>query len=127
MINYPNYQWQKDTYNVGQFNNILSNGFSQGLSLYSPEQDVKLFQYIDYDPINPNKINFDKLNDELNNKTYYDKGKSMVQGVVDQLNTASNETEKNIKNSFTEVVNKMGDNIKFIFAAAILFLLLNKK
>jgi hypothetical protein len=54
----------------------------------------------------------------------------MVQGVVDQLNTATNETEKNIKNSFSSVgdyFNKMGDNIKFIFGAVILFLLLNKK
>lgn len=130
MSKYPTYTWQKDTFIKGEWNNYLQSGFSQGLSLYSPEQDVKLFQKIDYDPINPNKINFDQLNDQLENRDFYDKGKALVQGVVDQVNKATDETEKDLKKTFNGVgnfVSNISSDIKLILGGLFLFFLLQRK
>ena len=127
----PTYLWQQQTYLKGQFNNVLQNGFNQGLSLYDPEKDLKLFQNIDYNPINPNKINFDKLQDELDDKgKVYNQGKQLINGFVDGVNDAVGGTEQNIKQAFDKVSNyfsNLGNDFKLILGGMILFLLLNRK
>ena len=59
-------------------------GINQGLSLYSPEQDTKLYRHTDAEPINPDRIDFDKVNQELieSRKDTYDKTVDQVKGSV---------------------------------------------
>ena len=62
----PSYQWQRDIKITNDFNNYLVNGFSQGLSLYGPEQDLKLFNKLNLDAISPDAVNFDTVNKIVN-------------------------------------------------------------
>ena len=47
----PNDSYRVDLIYKTSFNNELMSGINSGLSLYSPEQDVKLYQYIDSRPL----------------------------------------------------------------------------
>ena len=40
----PDYKWQIKTEEINDFNNQLVKGFSQGLSIRNPDEDVKLFK-----------------------------------------------------------------------------------
>ena len=48
------------------FNNQLLSGINQGLSLYDPITDTKLYKTIDYDPLD--KVNFYDINKKLNER-----------------------------------------------------------
>jgi hypothetical protein len=50
-------------------------GKNAGLSLYDDENDLKLYKYIDTKQISTDKINFDDINKELD-----EKGKAFNQG-----------------------------------------------
>lgn len=123
----PSFQWQKQTEIVNDFNNELVRGFSKGLSLYSPEQDLKLFNKLDLEPIRTDNVNFDKINaitQENYNKNddIYNNTKSVIAGVVDQINKTSNDTLENLKNTF----NIETSNIKVYIGLFIMFLIINK-
>ena len=47
----PDYNWQVKTEEINNFNNGLVKGFSQGLSIRNPEQDVKLFNNLNLEAI----------------------------------------------------------------------------
>jgi ABC-type nitrate/sulfonate/bicarbonate transport system substrate-binding protein len=70
------------------------------------------------------------LNDQLENRDFYDKGKALVQGVVDQVNKATDETEKDLKKTFNGVgnfVSNISSDIKLILGGLFLFFLLQRK
>ena len=116
------YQYQLD-YN-SNFNNQLLRGHNQGLSLYDYENDTKLYQKTNTDLISTRNINFDKINQELDNKgDVYNQGKQLVNGIKDGINKISENTSENIKKLFSETTN----DIKLIVGVVLFFLLLNKK
>lgn len=130
----PNYDYQYKLDLYGNFNNQLMSGINQGLSLYSPQYDTQLYKQIDYDPISTRNINFDQINKELDGKdNFYDKGKNLVQGFVDQVNKATDQTEKNIKDTYNNVINNLKNlftipsEYKFLAVAILFFWILNKK
>ena len=63
-------------------------GFQSNLTLYSPEQDLKLFNNLDLEPIRSSNVNFDKVNaitqENYNrNDDIYNNTKAVISGVVD--------------------------------------------
>ena len=123
MSRLPNDSYRMDLIYKNSFNSNLISGMQQGLSLYSPDQDIKLYNYLDTRPIE--KVNFNNINNELDEKgTAYNQGKQVINGLVNALNDATNDTEQNLKNFFKNI----GENIKFILGAAIiLIIILNRK
>jgi hypothetical protein len=76
------YQYKLDLYS--NFNNQLIKGYNSGLSLYDRDKDINLYKYIDIDPISTRKINFDDINNELDEKgKAYNQGKQVIKGIVD--------------------------------------------
>ena len=124
----PNETWKNDLIYKNSFNSNLISGISQGLSIYSPDEDIKLYNYLDVKPIQ--NVNFNDINKKLDDKdNYYDKGKNLIQGLVDGVNNATNETEKNISNTFNKVKDSLtiSPEVKIFGGLFVLFLLLNRK
>ena len=116
----PSFQWQKDVELVNSFNNNLVKGFSQGLSILSPEQDLKLFNNLNLDAISTDNVNFDKVNaitQEGYNKNddIYNNTKSVISGVIDQINKSTN-----------DIFNIDSTNLKIYAGLIIFFMILNK-
>ncbi len=54
-------------------------GIQQGLSLYSPDQDIKLYKPLDFKPLD--NVNFNDINKKLDeNDNLYNNAKSVVSG-----------------------------------------------
>ena len=98
----PDSKYQRDLLNKGNFNNTLINGYQQGFALYDdPEKDKKLFIKIDYDPLSEEKVNFDEINEKVqenyHNRNAYEEGKQTLNGIVDRANEITDETENKLK------------------------------
>ena len=105
------------------FNSNLISGLQQGLTLYNPEDDIKLYNYIDTNPLE--NINFNTINNELNGQTFIDKGKSLIDGIVQQLNVVGDKTKDNFDNMFN--INIIPVEYKIFGGLFLLFLILNRK
>ena len=121
--NLPSSAWQKQIQIVNEFNNELTRGFSQNLSLYSPEQDLKLFQNINLKPISEENVNFDKINEKLNDVNVYNDTKQVINGIVDSVNQIGDATSNNIQSSLKNLFN-LDTNSIYIYAGLFLFYLL---
>ena len=127
----PDYNWQVRTELVNNFNNQLVKGFSQGLSIRNPEQDVKLFNNLNLEAISTENVNFDKVN-EITQKNYshnddiYHNARSSVAGFVDQVNKTGEDTVDNIKQYIKDLFNIDTTNLKIYGGILILFYILNK-
>ena len=124
----PSFSWQQKTELKNDFNNELVKGFQSGLNLISPEQDLKLFNNLDLEPIRSTNVNFDKVNvivegNYTKNDDIYNNTKAVISGVVDQVNKTTNDTVDNFKNIFNIDLS----NLKIYGGLLILFLLLNRK
>ena len=124
----PSFSWQQKTELKNDFNNELVKGFQSNLTLISPEQDLKLFNNLDLEPIRSSNVNFDKVNaitqeNYSRNDDIYNNTKAVISGVVDQVNKTSNDTLDNLKNIFNIDLS----NLKIYGGLLILFLLLNRK
>ena len=123
----PSFEWQKRTELINSFNNNLVDGFKSNLTLYSPEQDLKLFNNLDLQPISTENVNFDKVNaitqeNYSKNDDIYHNTRSAIAGVVDQVNKTSNDTLNNLKNIFNVDLS----NLKIYGGLLVLFILLNR-
>lgn len=128
MSRLPNDSYRVDLIYKNSFNNNLISGISQGLSLYSPDEDIKLYNYLDTKPIQ--NVNFNDINKKLDDKdNYYDKGKNLISGLVQGLNDATEGTEKNISDTFNKVKDSLtlSPEIKIFGLLTALFLLINRK
>ena len=97
MSRLPSFEYQYRLDYNSNFNNQLLRGHNQGLSLYDYDQDTKLYKNLDTSLISTRNINFDKINNELDEKSnIFQQGKQFINGIVEQINNVSNETEKNI-------------------------------
>ena len=113
----PDSNYQRDLLNKGNFNNTLINGYQQGFALYDdPEKDKKLFIKIDYDPLSEEKVNFDEINEKVqenyHNRNAYEEGKQIVKGAVDKINSVSNDTENKLKNYADDLIDKIKNLFK---------------
>ena len=125
----PSFEWQRNTQIKNEFNNNLVDGFKSGLTLYSPEEDVKLFNNLDLKPISTENVNFDKINaitQENYNKNddIYNNSKAVISGVVDQINVSTNNTVDNFKKLFNIDIDLT--SIKIYGGLILLFILLNR-
>ena len=105
------------------FNSNLISGLQQGLTLYNPEDDIKLYNYIDTNPLE--NINFNTINNELNGQTFIDKGKSLIDGIVQQLNVVGDKTKDNFDNMFN--INIIPVEYNIFGGLFLLVLILNRK
>ncbi len=122
MSRLPDDKWKNQLIYKNAFNSNLISGMQQNLTLYSPDFDVKLYNFLDTKPIE--NLSFNDINRELDDRdNYFQKGTNLINGIVQGLNNVTDGTEKNIKNMFSNISN----DIKLIFGAFILFILLNKR
>ena len=76
------YKYQQSLYN--SFNNELLSGIQQGLSLYSKDEDIKLYKPLDFKPLDA--VNFNDINKRLDeNDNIYNNTKSVVSGTLNGL------------------------------------------
>ena len=123
----PSFQWQRDVEIKNSFNNELVSGFKNDLTLYSPEQDKKLFVNLDLEAISTDKVNFNELNKIIDDKytkndDIYHNIRSGIAGVIDQVNKSTNDTVDNLKNMFNIDLS----SLKIYGGLVILFLILNR-
>ena len=135
----PSYNWQRDVEIKNDFNNNLIDGFSQGLSLYGPEQDINLFNKLDLDPISTTNVNFDKINEIVDNNynkndDIYNNTKAVIVGAVDQINKSGDDTVDNVKNVFSNLKNEIKNvfdfdlsSLKIYGGLLVLFLLITRR
>jgi hypothetical protein len=89
----PDYNYQYNLNFNSEFNNQLLRAHNQGLALYDYDTDTKLYRETDTKLINPIKINFDTINNELNDKgETYNKAKQIILGLKDSINEISEDT-----------------------------------
>ncbi len=122
----PSFDWQRKTEIKNDFNNELVKGFQSNLTLYSPEQDLKLFNNLDLEPIRSTNVNFDKVNaitQENYNKNddIYNNAKSTVQGGLDGLLKGTGESINNFISQLFDI-----KDIKIYGGLILLFILLNR-
>ena len=100
----PSNDYKNTVVYYGMFNNQLLSGINQGLSLYDPVTDTKLYKTIDYDPLD--KANFDDINKKLDenysrNDDLYNNSKAVVNGFVDTINKVGDKTKENLNKFVT--------------------------
>ena len=127
-IKLPSFKWQREKELVNSFNNNLVDGFKSNLTLYSPEDDLKLFNKLDLDAISTENVNFDKVNaitqeNYSKNDDIYNNTKAVISGVIDQVNKTTNDAVDNLKNIFNIDLS----NLKLYGGLILVFLLLNNK
>ena len=127
----PSWDWQVKTELVNAFNNDLVSAFKSNLTLYSPEEDLKLFNNLDLKPISTDNVNFDDINEKLKsnyskNDDIYHNTRSVIAGVVDQVNKTSNDTIDNLKKEFNNLFNIDTSNLKIYIGLAFLFVIINR-
>lgn len=130
----PSESWKYKQSLYSSFNNELIKGMSQGLSLYSPEQDIKLYKPLDYKPLD--NVNFDQFNKKIDeNDSLFNKTKSVISGAIEgtaqggsnALNIALSETGYGVKNFFKNALGLDGNGILTYAGLLILFFIIYKK
>ena len=82
MLPSESWKYQQSLYN--SFNNNLLSGLQQGLTLYSPDEDIKLFKPLEFKPLD--KVNFDDINKKIEeNDNIYNNVKATVSGGINGL------------------------------------------
>jgi hypothetical protein len=105
------------------FNNNLLSGLSQGLNLYSPQQDLTLYKQIDTKPLD--NVSFDKINKQIDdNENIFNNVKSTISGGL----SGTLEGVSDGLNKF--MVNSLGldsNAIKTYIGILLLFIIILKK
>lgn len=115
------YKYSQSLYS--SFNNNLISGISQGLSLYSPDQDIKLYKPLDFKPLD--NINFDEVNDRLKtNENIYNNTKSSLSGALSGLFEG---TGKGLNEFATNFLGIDSAGLKTYIGLFLVFLLIYKK
>ncbi len=65
----PDDRYKNNLIYQNAFNTNLISGLNQGLTLYSPEYDLKLYNYLDTKPIE--SVSFNEINKTLDEKDNY--------------------------------------------------------
>ena len=86
--------------------------------MYGPEQDIKLFNKLDLDQISTENVNFDKINEIVDNNynkndDIYNNTKAVISGSIDQINKSTNDTVDNVKNAFSNLKNEIKNVFDF--------------
>jgi len=77
----PNDSWKYQQSLYSNFNNNLLSGISSGLSLYSPEEDIKLYKPLDYKTLD--NLSFDDINKKIDeNNSLFNNAKSIIEGTI---------------------------------------------
>lgn len=124
MSNYlPSNQWKYSQSLYSSFNNELLSGISQGLSLYSPQEDIKLYKPTDLTKLD--NINFDQVNDRLKtNENLYENTKSSISGALSGLLEGTGKGLNEFTSNFLGIDSA---GIKTYLGLLLVFLILYKK
>jgi len=115
------------------FNNELLSGINQGLSLYSKEQDTKLYRPLDVKPLE--KVNFDVINNDLDkyDKNYnkqddlYNNSKSTVAGAIAGISKSTDDVIEKLEYDIKNLFNFDTSGFKTYIGVFLVFLIIYKK
>ena len=115
------YKYQQSLYN--SFNNNLLSGIQQGLSLYSPDEDIKLYKNIDFAPLDA--VNFDDINKKIDeNDNIYNNVKATVSG---GLNGLLSDSGKNLNSFFSNLLGIDESKVKSYLVIGLISIVIFKK
>ena len=105
------------------FNNELIRGHNQGLTLYNYDNDLTLYKKLDTKDLE--KVNFDDINNDLNNnRNIFENTKSLLSGTVEGVaEGGSNALGYTLEKAFNGIKNGLGFDTKTIVSYLGLFLL----
>ena len=130
----PSENYKTNLTYFGNFNNQLLSGLNQGLNLYDPETDLKLYKTIYYKPLD--RVNFDQVNKQLDenyshNDDLYNNAKSVVSGAVNgavtTINKIADDTVGNVARDMDRFRKYVEQNIKNVLIFSAVFLIVYKK
>ena len=115
------WKYQQSLYN--SFNNNLLSGIQQGLSLYSPEQDIKLYKPLEFKPLD--KVNFDDINKKIDeNDNIYNNVKATVSGGINGL---LSDAGSNLNSFFSNLLGVDESKIKTYLVISLISIVILKK
>ena len=115
------YKYQQSLYN--SFNNELLSGIQQGLSLYSKEEDIKLYKPLEFKPLD--KVNFDDINKKIDeNDNIYNNVKATVSG---GLNGLLSDAGSNLNSFFSNLLGVDESKIKTYLVISLISIVILKK
>ena len=121
MLPSESWKYQQSLYN--SFNNNLLSGLQQGLTLYSPDEDIKLFKPLDYKPLD--KVNFDDINKKIEeNDNIYNNVKATVSG---GLNGLLSDAGSNLNSFFSNLLGVDESKIKTYLVISLISIVILKK
>ena len=121
MLPSESWKYQQSLYN--SFNNNLLSGLQQGLTLYSPDEDIKLFKPLEIKPLD--KVNFDDINKKIEeNDNIYNNVKATVSG---GLNGLLGDAGKNLNTFFGDLLGVDESKIKTYLVISLISIVILKK
>jgi hypothetical protein len=103
------YKYQQSLYN--SFNNQLIKGMSQGLSLYSPDEDLKLYKPLNFKPLD--NVSFNQINKKIDeNNSLFNNAKAVISGAIEG-------TADSGSNALNNVLGKAGEGFSNFFKNAL--------
>ena len=115
------WKYQQSLYN--SFNNNLLSGIQQGLSLYSPEQDIKLYKPLEFSKLD--NVNFDDINKKIDeNDNIYNNVKATVSG---GLNGLLGDAGKNLNTFFGDLLGISESKVQTYLVIGLISIVIFKK
>ena len=121
MLPSESWKYQQSLYN--SFNNNLLSGLQQGLTLYSPDEDIKLFKPLEFKPLD--KVNFDDINKKIDeNDNIYNNVKATVSGGINGL---LSDAGSNLNSFFSNLLGVDESKIKTYLVISLISIVILKK
>ena len=115
------YKYQQSLYN--SFNNNLLSGLQQGLTLYSPDEDIKLFKPLEFSKLD--NVNFDDINKKIDeNDNIYNNVKATVSG---GLNGLLSDAGSNLNSFFSNLLGIDESKVKTYLVISLISIVILKK
>lgn len=115
------WKYQQSLYN--SFNNNLLSGLQQGLTLYSPDEDIKLFKPLEFSKLD--NVNFDDINKKIDeNDNIYNNVKATVSG---GLNGLLSDAGSNLNSFFSNLLGVDESKIKTYLVISLISIVILKK
>ena len=115
------WKYQQSLYN--SFNNELLSGIQQGLSLYSKDEDIKLYKPLEFKQLD--KVNFDDINKKIEeNDNIYNNVKATVSG---GLNGLLGDAGKNLNTFFGDLLGISESKVQTYLVIGLISIVIFKK
>ena len=119
----PSESWKYQQSLYSSFNNELLSGISQGLSLYSKDEDIKLYKPLEFSKLD--NVNFDDINKKVSeNDNLYNNAKSVVSGT---LNGLLSDAGSNLNSFFSNLLGIDESKVKTYLVISLISIVILKK